>query len=61
MVGIGSAERAQLLASEPDRYYLTDHYLRHSVVLVRLSKMDRKSLKSLLEKAWLSVRQGNKR
>jgi hypothetical protein len=61
MVRIGPAERAQLLSSKPETYYLTDHYLSHSVVLVRLSKMDRKSLKSLLEGAWLSARANNKR
>lgn len=61
MVRIGPAERAQLLSSKPEAYYLTNHYLSHSVVLVRLSKMDRKSLKSLLEGAWLFVRTNNKR
>lgn len=61
MVRIGPATRAQLLSSEPEAYYLTDHYLSHSVVLVRLSKIDHKSLKSLLERAWLFVRTNNKR
>ena len=61
MVRIGLAERAQLLSSEPDTYYLTDHYLSHSAVLVRLSKIDRKSLESLLERACLFVRANNKR
>lgn len=61
MVRIRPAERAQLLSSEPETYYLTDHYLSHSVVLVRLSKIDRKSLKSLLEGAWVFARTKNKR
>lgn len=61
MVRIEPAERTQLLSSEPDTYYLTDHYLNHSAVLVRLSKIDRKSLESLLERAWLFVRANNKR
>lgn len=51
MVRIGPAERAQLLSAAPDTYYLTDHYLNHSAVLVRLSKIDRKSLESLLKKS----------
>ena len=29
-------ERAALLAEEPETYYLTDHYVNHPVVLVRL-------------------------
>lgn len=58
MVRIGAADRAPLLSSKPDTYYLTDHYRSHSVILVRLSKIDRKSLKALLEKAWLAQHRG---
>lgn len=61
MVRIGPAERAQLLSAAPDTYYLTDHYLNHSAVLVRLSKIDRKSLESLLRSAWLFTRAKHKR
>lgn len=61
MVRIGPAERAQLLSAAPDTYYLTGHYLTHSAVLVRLSKIDRKSLESLLRKAWLFVSARNRR
>lgn len=61
MVRIGLAERAQLLSAAPDMYYLTDHYLNHSAVLVRLSKIDRKSLESLLRNAWVFVSAKNKR
>lgn len=60
VVRIGLAERTQLLAAEPGTYYLTDHYLNHSAVLVRLSKINRKSLKSLLQMAWLFVRENKK-
>lgn len=56
MVRIGLAERTQLLSAAPATYYLTDHYQHHSAVLVRLSKIDRKSLESLLHSAWLFVR-----
>jgi hypothetical protein len=61
MVRIGPTERAQLLSSKPEAYYLTDHYLNHSAVLVRLSKVDRKSLQSLLEVARLFVTTNHKR
>ena len=57
MVRIGRTERAQLLSEKPDTYYVTDHYLNYSAVLVRLSKIDRKSLRSLLERAWFFVRE----
>ncbi len=60
VVKMPSAERDQLLAEEPHQYYLTDHYANSSVVLVRLSEIDRKSLRSLLERAWLLLN-GNRR
>jgi hypothetical protein len=53
VVKIGLRERAQLISREPDIYYVTDHYLKDPVVLVRLSKIDRKSLRSLVKTAWL--------
>ena len=51
VVKISADERDQLLADEPHVYYVTDHYSRNAVVLVRLSEIDRKSLRSLLERA----------
>jgi hypothetical protein len=55
LVKIPPAERSQLLSTKPDTYYVTDHYLSDSVVLVRLSKISRKSLQALLKRAWLFV------
>ena len=52
MVQIGFDERAELIAAEPAIYYLTDHYVKHPTVLVRLDQIDRKSLKDLLALAW---------
>ena len=49
MVRIGSDEREVLLATEPDTYYLTDHYRGYPAILVRLSKIRRKALGELLE------------
>jgi hypothetical protein len=55
LVKIDPAERARLLSTEPDAYYLPDHYRSNPVVLVRLPKVDRKSLQALLKKAWAFV------
>jgi hypothetical protein len=55
VVRIGLAERAQLIASEPDTYYVTPHYSKYPMVLVRLSHIDRTSFRSLLKKAWSFV------
>lgn len=51
MVRVGFTEREFLLAAEPDRYYLTDHYRGYPAVLVRLSKVSRKALRERLEGA----------
>jgi hypothetical protein len=55
VVRVSLGDRENLLAAEPDTYYLTDHYLNHSVVLVRLAQISRGSLKELLEGAWRLV------
>jgi hypothetical protein len=52
MVRIGFEQRADLLAAEPLRYYITDHYVEHPSVLVRLSEIDRESLRDLLRASW---------
>jgi hypothetical protein len=53
MVKIAPSERARLLSTKPGTYYVTDHYLRDPVVLVRVSEIDRKALGALLKRAWL--------
>src|ERR1700681_761953 len=41
-------DRAELLASEPHVYYVTDHYVGYDAVLVRLSRVDPDVLRDLL-------------
>ena len=41
-------DRAELLAADPDVYYVTDHYLGFSAVLVRLSRVNHDVLRDLL-------------
>ena len=55
MVRISFDERARRLATEPDTYYLTEHYSSYPAILVRLSKISRDSLQELLESAWQFV------
>ena len=45
-------QRAELIASDPDVYYVTDHYVNYPSVLVRLSRIHRDSLRDLLAMAW---------
>jgi hypothetical protein len=45
-------ERARVLGSRPDVYYLTDHFAKYPGVLVRLASVDRKELRDILSAAW---------
>jgi len=51
-VRVGFDDRAELLAAAPapapDVYYVTDHYLNYSSVLVRLSRVTPDVLRDLL-------------
>lgn len=48
MVRVGFDDRAELLAAAPDAYYVTDHYLNYTAVLVRLSRITAPVLRDLL-------------
>ena len=47
-VRVGFDDRAELLAAAPDVYYVTDHYVGYSAVLVRLSSVTPDLLRDLL-------------
>jgi hypothetical protein len=47
-VRVHDDDRAELLAQTPDVYYVTDHYLNYSTVLVRLSRVTPHVLRDLL-------------
>lgn len=48
VVKIPFAQRDELIAAEPDVYYVTDHYVNYPSVLVRLSRVHRDALRDLL-------------
>lgn len=52
VVRVGLEQRAALLATEPERYYVTEHYAKHPVVLARLARLNRTALKQLLKLGW---------
>lgn len=54
-VRLSFEQRDRLMAAAPRTYYVTDHYVNHPTVLVRLSGMDRTSLRDLLDMAWRGV------
>jgi hypothetical protein len=48
VVRVGFDDRTELLAAAPDVYYVTDHYLGYTAVLVRLSRVTPGVLRDLL-------------
>jgi hypothetical protein len=48
VVRVDFDDRAELLAADPDVYYVTDHYLNYTAVLVRLSRVAPDVLRDLL-------------
>ena len=60
-VRIDFPERDELMAADPETYYLTDHYVNHPVMLVRLSRVHPDALRDLLGMAWRYVSASAKR
>ena len=48
VVRVDPDDLAELLAADPDVYYITDHYVGYSAVLVRLSRVTPDTLRDLL-------------
>jgi hypothetical protein len=52
VVKIDPDERAMRLETDPETFYITDHYLNYPWILVRLSTVRRDDLRELIEDAW---------
>ena len=52
VVRVDFAQRAKLIEDDPGAYYVTDHYVKHPMVLVRLRQVNRNALRALLRVAW---------
>jgi hypothetical protein len=48
LVRMDFEDRAELLAADPDIYYVTSHYVGYTAVLVRLSRINSDILRDLL-------------
>jgi hypothetical protein len=51
VVGMDLDQREELLAADPDTYYLTDHYVNYPWILVRLPLVHADALRDLLRGA----------
>ena len=49
------AAREVLTGSNPDSFYVTDHYRCYPLMLVRLERVELSLLQSLIEEAWRSL------
>ena len=55
VVRVDLDDRAELLAADPDVYYVTEHYVVYNAVLVRLSRINPNVLRDLLGMAYKFV------
>jgi hypothetical protein len=53
-------EREELMAADPETYFITDHYLNYEYVLVNLSKVNEDALEDLLRGAHRLAQTKNK-
>jgi len=56
VMGVDSIdERDMLLEANPLVFHITDHYKNYPYVLVRIAKIDAKTLRGMLERRWLEI------
>ena len=60
-VRLDIAQRDEMIAADPDTYYVTDHYVNYPTILVRLSRVHPDALRDLLTMGWRFVSAGGKR
>ena len=56
---IDLAEREALMELDPETCFITDHYLNHPAMLVRLATVRTKTLRELIEDSWRSCAPAN--
>ena len=48
-------ERDMMMESDPKTFHITEHYRNHPSVLVRIARIDAKTLRAMLERRWRSI------
>jgi hypothetical protein len=48
-------ERDMLVEADPELFHITDHYKNYPTVLARIAKLDRKTLRGMLERRWKEI------
>src|SRR5437660_6821024 len=52
VVGVDFEEREEMMSAEPEKFYISDHYLKYPWMLVRMSKVRPDELRDLLTGSW---------
>jgi hypothetical protein len=52
VIKIDLQERVLRMQADPETFFITDHYLNHPLMLVRLKSVDRDDLCELIEESW---------
>ena len=55
VVPMGIEAREELIAADPETYFITDHYLKYPYILVRLARVHPDAMQDLLRGAWRTV------
>jgi len=55
VVRMSIEDRQELMAADPETYFITDHYLEYPWILVRLSRAKPDAMRDLLRGAWKSA------
>lgn len=55
MKGVDTDERAMLMETEPDVFYITEHYRGWPIVLIRLSNTDADTVEPFLMRQWRAI------
>jgi hypothetical protein len=48
-------EREMMIEADPKTFHITEHYRNHPSVLVRIVRLDEKTLRGMLERRWRDI------
>ena len=58
VVSVDFEQREEMMQTSPEKFYITDHYLKYPWVLVRMSSVTPEELRDLLIGSWRRVTTG---
>ena len=61
VVRMSFGQRVELIAADPETYFITDHHLNYEWILVRLSRVEPDAMRDLLRGAWRSAAAAKRR